>query len=99
VTAPPTPKGGVPSSVSLQKWDILCDYQTGAANVTIRWTDKENEVGYRITRNSDIIAELPANSTEFKETISLLSGQSAAYSVIAFNSIGSTSSSAIKLNC
>ncbi len=100
VTAPPTPEGNAPQSVSLQKWDILCDFQTGSANVTIRWSDKsEDEAGYRVTRNGDVIAELPANSTEFKETIALLSGQSVGYTVIVFNTIGSTNSSVIKLNC
>lgn len=100
VTAPPTPEGSTPSGVSLQKWDIQCDFQTGLAAVTIRWSDKsEDEAGYRITRNGDVIAELPANSTEFLETITLLSGQSVGYTVIVFNAIGSASSSTITLNC
>jgi hypothetical protein len=100
VTAPPTPEGNAPQGVSFQKWDILCDYATGAAQVTIRWSDKsETEAGYRVVRNGDVAAELPANSTVFNETITLLSGQSVAYSVIAFNEIGTTSSSVVTLNC
>lgn len=100
VTAPPTPEGNTPQRVSFQKWDILCDYQTGSANVTIRWSDKsDDEAGYRVTRNGDIIAELPANSTVFTETITLLSGQTVGYNVIVFNEIGSASSSTVTLNC
>jgi hypothetical protein len=100
VTAPPTPNGNAPQTVSWQKWDILCDYQTGLAQVSLRWSDKsESESGYRVTRNGDVIAELPANSTTFLETITLLSGQSVGYGVTGFNAIGSTSSSVITLNC
>ncbi len=99
VTAPPTPQGGAPDNVSLQKWDISCDYVKNEASVTIIWSDKENESGYRVIRNGDLVAELPENSTTFQETISLLAGQSVGYNVIAFNTIGSNSSSLITLTC
>ncbi|MBI2332895.1 MAG: hypothetical protein HYU84_12185 [Chloroflexi bacterium] len=99
VTAPPTPKGGAPQNVSLQKWDILCNYTTNEANVTVAWSDKEDETGYRVVRNDVVIAELPADSTEFKETITLLSGQTVGYSIIAFNAIGDTQSKTIALSC
>ena len=99
VTAPPTPQGGAPDNVSLQKWDISCDYVKNEASVTIIWSDKENESGYRVIRNGELVAELPENSTTFQETISLLAGQSVGYNVIAFNTIGSNSSSLITLTC
>ena len=99
VTAPPTPTGGAPENVSLQKWDITCDYVTNEANTTISWADKEDEIGYRVVRNDVVIAELPANTTEFKETITLLSGQTVGYSIIAFNAVGSTQSKTISLGC
>lgn len=99
VTAPPTPQGSAPDNVSLQKWDISCNYETNEANVTIVWSDEDSESGYRIIRNGDLAAELSENSTVFQETIALLSGQSVGYNVIAFNAIGSTSSSTITLNC
>lgn len=99
ITAPPTPQGGAPENVSLQKWDISCDYVKNEASVTIIWSDKENESGYRILRNGERAAELPENSTTFQETISLLAGQSVEYNVIAFNAIGSNSSSTITLTC
>jgi hypothetical protein len=99
VTAPPTPQGEAPPDVSLQRWDISCNYATNDANVYIRWTDKDNESGYRVFRNNEQVAELVANSTEFTETITLLSGQSVGYYVVAFNAVGNTSSKSITLSC
>lgn len=99
VTAPPTPQGGAPDNVSLQKWDISCDYVKNEASITIIWSDKENESGYRVIRNGDLVAELPENSTTFQETISLLAGQSVGYNVIAFNAGGQTQSKTISLGC
>ncbi|MCK6582829.1 MAG: hypothetical protein L6Q49_07000 [Anaerolineales bacterium] len=46
-----------------------------------------------------VIAELPANSIELSETITLLSGQTVGYRVIAFNPAGDASSKAITLGC
>lgn len=99
VAAVPTFNGNAPQNVSLQKWDIFCDFSTNEANVTIIWVDKEDESGYRVVRNDVVIAELPADTTEFKETITLLSGQTVGYSIIAFNAIGSTQSKTISLGC
>lgn len=99
VTAPATPTGNAPQGVSLQKWDILCNYQTNQADVTIRWSDQSNETGYRVIRNGNVIAELTENSTQFSETILLLGGQSVGYVVEAFNAVGTSSSKAIALYC
>ncbi len=99
VTAPPTPGGGAPEGVSLQKWDIFCNFQTGQADISIKWSDKDDETGYRIVRNGEVVAELPGNSTQFAETIALLSGQNVGYSVEAFNIIGTANSSVIVLSC
>jgi hypothetical protein len=100
VTAPATPTGNAPDGVSLQKWDIFCNYQTDRADVALRWADKgDDETGYRIIRNDVVVAELPANTTQYSETITLLGGQSVGYRVEAFNLIGSVSSSTISLFC
>jgi len=99
VSAPPTPQGNAPQNVSLQKWDIYCNFQTDEAEISIRWADKEDEEGYRIVRNDVVVAELSANTTQFKETITLLSGQTVGYSIIAFNTAGSTQSKTISLGC
>ncbi|MBI3164909.1 MAG: SH3 domain-containing protein [Anaerolineales bacterium] len=99
VSAVPTIEGGAPENVSLQKWDIFCNYETNEANITIAWADKEEESGYRVVRNDIIVAELAANTTEFKETITLLAGQTAGYYIIAFNAAGATSSKTISMGC
>lgn len=99
VTAPPTPQGEAPPDVSLQQWNVSCNYATNDADIYIRWTDKDTESGYRVFRNNEQVAELLANSTEFTETITLLSGQSVGYYVVAFNEVGSTSSKSITLSC
>ena len=85
--------------MSLQKWDISCDYIKNEANITIRWADQDGETGYRVIRNDEMAAELAANSTEFKETITLLAGQSVGYNIIIFNAAGSNNSKTITLGC
>lgn len=99
VTAPPTPQGSAPKNISLQQWNISCNYATNEADVSIRWADKDNETGYRVFRNNEVVAELPANSVVFTETITLLSGQSVEYYILAFNAIGDTSSKVMILSC
>ena len=54
VTAPSTPQGGAPENVSLQQWNVSCNYATNEADVSIRWTDKDNESGYRVFRNNEL---------------------------------------------
>lgn len=99
LTAPPTPQTGAPDNVSLQQWTINCNYATNEAEVNIRWVDKDNESGYRVFRNNELATELPADSLVFTETITLLSGQSVGYYVMAFNAAGNTSSKTITLSC
>ena len=99
VTAPPTPTGDALENVSLQKWDIFCNFATNEADITIRWADLETETGYRVVRNDVIIAELTANTTEFQETINLVSGQSVGYYIIAYNNKGPVNSKVITLSC
>lgn len=100
VTAPPTPTGKPPEALSFAKWTINCDYTTNQATVLLRWNDKaEGETGYRIYRNGGAIAELPADSTEFTEIISLLSGQSVGYMVEVFSPAGSEQSKTVALSC
>ncbi len=100
VTAPPTPEGNAPDGVSLQKWDIFCNFQTLQADITIQWSDKvDDETGYRVVRNGSVVVELPANTTKYLETIPLTSGQSVTYSIVVFNAIGTASSSTITLSC
>ncbi len=100
VTAPPTPEGSAPSGIGFQKWDIFCNFQTGKADISIRWSDKsDDEAGFRVYRNGGVVAEFPPNTTQFAETITLLEGQSVGYRVESFNESGSASTSTISLAC
>jgi hypothetical protein len=101
VTAPPTPQGGAPEAASFPKngWTFFC-YGPGQADITLSWNDNaDNESGYRVLRNGEKIAELPANSSYFAETIDLLSGQSVAYQIQAYNESGETDSSVASMAC
>ncbi len=101
VTAPPTPAGGAPEAATFPKngWTYFC-YGPGSADITLSWKDNANtEKGYRVIRNGEPISELPANSSYFAETISLLSGQSVSYQIQAYNEIGETNSSPANITC
>lgn len=102
VTAPSTPEGDSPEAATFIKvdgWTFYC-YEPGQADITLAWNDKAiNETGYRILRNGEVIAELPANSTFFSETIALLSGQSVGYQIRAYNLIGKADSAVATITC
>jgi hypothetical protein len=101
VTAPPTPNGGAPKAATFPKngWAFFC-YPPSQADITLSWSDNaENESGYRILRNGDKVAELPANSSYFAETIDLRSGQSAGYQIQAYNESGESNSPVANITC
>jgi hypothetical protein len=101
VTAPATPQGGTPKAPTFPKngWSWFC-YGTGQTDVTLSWNDNsDNEIGYRIYRNDELIAELPADSTFFKETVPYPGGLGLKYTVEVFNEIGAASGSTETLFC
>jgi hypothetical protein len=80
-------------------WTYFCR-GSGQADITLRWRDvATNETGYRIYRNGGLVAELPADSTSYSETITLLSGQSVGYQVAAFNANGEGRSGVATMKC
>ncbi len=103
VTAPPTPetnnKAPEPATFLKNGWTFFC-YDTGQADITLSWNDKAtNEEGYRILRNGEVAAELPANTTYFAETINLLSGQSVGYQIQGYNPSGEANSAVAAITC
>lgn len=101
VTAPPTQENGALDAATFPNngWTFFC-YGPGQADITLTWNDKaENETGYRILRNNEVILELPANSTNFAETLELDSGQSVGYIVRAYNLVGETDSAPVTITC
>jgi len=100
VTPPPTVTKAPPQAPSIQKWDFFCSTVTGEMTITILWTDRaSDETGYRVIRDNAAVADLPANSTTYTETILLATGESATYYIDVYNSTGSVRSSPIKLTC
>lgn len=103
VTAPPTSttnsEAPEPAAFPQNGWTFFC-YNSGQADITISWIDKAtNETGYRILRNDEVVAELPANTTYFEETITLLSGQSVGYQIQGYNTAGQTNSAVATIAC
>lgn len=101
VTAPPTPEGEKPEAPTFPKngWTFLC-YGPGQVDIVLNWNDKaDDETGYRIIRNGEVAVELPANATNFSETIPLNSGQTVNYQIQAYNQIGTTNSSTASITC
>jgi hypothetical protein len=100
VTAPPTITAAPPAAPSIQKWDFFCSTVSGEMEVTISWTDRaSDEAGYRVIRDEGVVAQLPANSANYTETILLSSGESVTYYIEVYNSAGSVRSTPIKLAC
>ena len=100
VTPPPTATNAPPEAPSIQKWDFFCSSATEEMTITILWTDRAaNETGYRVFRDGERIAELPADSSSYTESITLAAGESAEYYIQVYNATDSVNSSLIKLTC
>jgi hypothetical protein len=100
LTPPPTATLAPPIAPSINKWDFYCNAVTGNMDVTIKWTDQAtNETGYRVIRDNGVIAELPAGSSIYIETIPLGAGESVTYYIEVYNVTGSVRSVPIKLTC
>ena len=72
------------SSSSFDYWRYDC----GGGTVSLQWLDSaDNEAGYRIYRNGQMVAELPAGSTSYGDSIYLGIGP-LSYSIRAYNDAG-----------
>jgi hypothetical protein len=99
VTPPPTATIPAPKAPSVS-WDYYCSSATGKIDVTLKWSDiADNETGYRVIRNGQVVAELPADSTSFTESIDLVAGEKTSYQVEVYNSSGAMRSSPISFTC
>jgi hypothetical protein len=98
VTPPPTATKAPPATPSIQEWTFNCNI--GQMTVSIRWTDRAaDESGYRIIRNDQTAAELPADSKSYAETIPYTSGDKFVYFVEVYNASGSVRSTPIQFTC
>jgi hypothetical protein len=100
VTPPPTATNPPPRAPAIERYEFLCSSVTGKMEITIIWVDRSNnETGYRIIRNGELAADLPADSTTYTDSVDLTAGQSASYRIEVFNASGSESSSTINVTC
>jgi len=102
VTPPATASASPPTAPSISNWDYLCGYSGSGSNVTVnlKWVDRaEDESGYRIYRNNELVTELPPNSTVFSEVIDVDAGENINYRIEVVNSAGTSSSSPISFSC
>ena len=98
-SAPTSAPAAAVVAPSIRKWNLYC-YGANLADITIEWNDKSStEDGYRVLRNNQVVAELPANSTYFYETINLLGGQSVGYVIEAFNATSFADSTVLAMTC
>lgn len=95
---PPATKTLIPPQAPAPVWNFTCS--GGTMTFTMEWTDKaNNETGYRVFRNGEPVAELPANSTSYADSIALLAGENAEYYLQVFGPNGSANSSVMRMSC
>ena len=102
VTPPPTATLSPlpPQAPSLHDFDYDCDGFNNTLSFYVIWNDKaDNESGYRIFRDGSQVAELPANSNTFAETIMMPANRRAEYYVQAYNAAGLAQTKVMELIC
>jgi len=98
VTPPPTSTAQPPQAATLLEWTYQCEGRTISFAVT--WRDNaNNETGYRIFRNEEPLAELPANSTTFAELFTPPEGKGAAYAIQVYGPGGSAVTNIGSMRC
>lgn len=98
VTPPPTSTKPPPAAPSIQEWTFNCS--VGQLTITIAWTDRANdEIGYRVIRDGQAVAQLPADSKSYSESISYTAGDKFSYFIEVYNAAGSTRSKEISFSC
>jgi hypothetical protein len=103
VTPPPTPTTAAPLyAPSSPIYEYDCDYFNNTFSILMTWEDRaDSEQGYRIFRDGVLVAELPAESTSYAETIIMPADRSAEYSIQVYSATASASVSVErkKLTC
>jgi hypothetical protein len=99
VTPPPTATLPLPKAPAV-KWEFFCNYALNQMDVSLTWMDHAtNETGYRVIRNDQVIIELPANTTAYKDTYAFIAGEKVIYFIEVYNITGFTRSAAVSLTC
>jgi len=83
-------------------YQYTCELADGGGTMTMNltWTDSSNnEDGYKVYRNKQVIATLAPNSTYYVDVAFVAAGKTLSYSVEAFNQDWQASSSTITYGC
>jgi hypothetical protein len=98
VTPPPTVTARPPRAPGILSWEFFCSAST--LTFTVNWADNaSNEVGYRIFRNGEALAELPADTTTFTDTYAIAPEESVEYYLQVFGPSGNANSSIMRMRC
>ena len=93
----------IPSNTPTWKvYNYTCELAVGGGTMTMNltWTDRSNnEEGYRVYRDKQVITSLPPNSTTFVDVAFVATGKTLSYSVEAFNNDWRSSTSTITYGC
>lgn len=102
VTAPPTPTGAPPKAPAWKTWTYACAFAPGGSNATVQliWSDNaQNEDGYNIYRNEQVIASFGPNSTAYTDVAFVATGGSLTYVIEVYSAAGRARSSPVTVTC
>ncbi len=102
VTAPPTPSPAPPKAPAWQSWTYSCAFASGGSNATVQlaWSDNtQNEDGYNVYRNQQVVASFGPNTTAFTDVAFVATGQSLTYVIEVYSAGGRARSSAVTVTC
>lgn len=103
VTPPPTPVASIAvplQGVPLPTHKYYCNSMENTLSFEMTWeSSSEGRVRYRVFRDGQQIAELPAGSPSYSETISMPASRSAEYYVEVYNRDGSEYTPVIRVSC
>jgi hypothetical protein len=98
VTPPPTATKAPPPAPSIEEWKFSCSGST--LTFTVTWVDKaSDETGYRIFRNGETVAELPANTTSYVDTFDTSNVENVDYYLQVYSPYGTGNSSIMRMTC
>jgi hypothetical protein len=91
-----------PNTPTWKVYNYTCELAVGGGTMTMNltWTDRSNnEEGYRVYRDKQVIATLAPNSTTFVDVAFVATGKTLSYSVEVFNNDWRLSTSTITYGC
>ena len=98
VTPPATSTQAPPQAPSIVEWRFDCS--SGLLMFTVSWIDRAvDESGYRVFRNGEAVAELPANSSSYVDTFDFTAGENVDYYLQVYSPFGSANSSVMRMVC